>query len=71
MELWLISGLVAVAAFAAAAIMTAAKPKPEPGKPKFVVASAGLLGCLMTISVIIGLLSSVISLVASAKKLFE
>lgn len=70
MELWLVSGLVAMACFVIAAIASR-RPKADPTKPKLVVASAGCLGCLMTVSVIVGVLSSIVSLVASVKKLME
>jgi hypothetical protein len=68
MDLEVGAGLVAMACFVLAALTVATRPKPDPSKPKFVLTSAGCLGCLFTLSVIIGLLSSVVSLAAAVKK---
>lgn len=73
MELWLGAGLVAFVSFTVAALTSGAKPRPEsdPGKPKFVVASAGCMGCLTAISVVLGILAAAVSLAASVKKFME
>jgi hypothetical protein len=48
------------------------KNRPDPTKKKFVVAgTAGCMGCVMAVSLISGIISAVLSIIASIHKLFS
>lgn len=71
-ELWWILGLMAIGFFVFAAVASKkSKPKVDPTKPKLIIVTAGTLGCLVLISVIAGILSSICSMALSIKRFME